>query len=113
VLQFRRIVAICGTVLLAGCFMAQKVPIDQGNLLEQAAVEQLRLGMSKNQVRFLIGAPILKEPFNQTEWNYVYRPRSNDDKFEQRTLILRFKDDVLTGIEGDLAAPTTTDNDPD
>ena len=46
--------------------------VQQGNFIEQEKVEQVEIGMTKNQIRFLMGTPMIDDPFNENRWDYVY-----------------------------------------
>ena len=46
--------------------------VQQGNFIEQEKVEQIEIGMTKNQIRFLMGTPMIDDPFNENRWDYVY-----------------------------------------
>ena len=46
--------------------------VQQGNFIEQEKVEQIEIGMTKNQIRFLLGTPMIDDPFNENRWDYVY-----------------------------------------
>lgn len=66
-------------VLLAGCTTAQgftlrpyRMNIQQGNYLEAKDVDQIEVGMTQSQVRFLIGTPMVADPFNKARWDYVF-----------------------------------------
>lgn len=67
--------AILGAWLVAGCggFSAYRIDIQQGNVVSQDAVAQLRPGMTRDQVRFLLGTPLLQDVFHSDRWDYVYR----------------------------------------
>ena len=54
----------------SGCVF--RASISQGNLVEQEDLDQLAVGMTKNQVRFLLGTPMLSDPFHANRWDYVY-----------------------------------------
>ncbi len=84
--------------ILTGCY---SIPVNQGNRIEQTAVNRLKTGMTREQVRYLLGAPVLQDPFDQSRWSYVYRYKTRDGEYLQRTIILRFKDDGLVQITGD------------
>jgi outer membrane protein assembly factor BamE len=84
--------------LLTGCY---NIPINQGNRIEQTAVDRLKTGMTREQVRYLLGAPVLQDPFDQSRWNYVYRYKTKTGDYMQRTIILNFKGDTLAQITGD------------
>ncbi len=83
-----------------------RIPIRQGNLVTQQMVNGLKLGMSKQQVSYLLGTPSIQDIFNEERWDYLYtfRPgsRTSDTKLEQQRLALHFENDQLHKIEGDL-----------
>jgi outer membrane protein assembly factor BamE len=82
-----------------------RIDIQQGNVISQELVNQLRLGMNKRQVQFILGAPLLIDPFHAERWDYVYRynPGSDgkSDSSDQRVTLL-FEDDRVTSITGTL-----------
>lgn len=88
---------------ISGCY---QMPINQGNQLEQTAVKRLKTGMTREQVRYLMGAPILQDPFDQSRWNYISRYKTKTGEYKEHRLILRFEDDVLTQIIGGDDLPT-------
>ncbi len=57
-------------VLASGC--VYRINIQQGNFLDQAAVEQVKPGMTRSQVRYLLGTPMVADPFNKERWDYIY-----------------------------------------
>jgi len=58
------------SVLLGGC--VYRMPIQQGNYIDGAAVRQLKVGMTRSQVRYLLGTPMIKDPFDVDRWDFVY-----------------------------------------
>jgi len=96
------------TLLLAGCSWLNHIPfvykpeIDQGNIIEQESVDQLRPGMTKTQVRFVMGTSMLIDIFHQDRWDYVYLSNRGGGKPAQTKLSLFFDDNRLVRIEGDL-----------
>ncbi|AVQ88305.1 MULTISPECIES: outer membrane protein assembly factor BamE [Gammaproteobacteria] len=82
------------TMLTAGCSTVEKVvyriDVDQGNYLEQKDVAQLRQGMNKDQVLYLLGTPLLNDPFGSDTWYYVFRQQKGHDAPTQQTLVLSF-----------------------
>ncbi|MBU2710602.1 outer membrane protein assembly factor BamE [Zooshikella harenae] len=78
-----------------------KIDIQQGNIITQDMVNQLRPGMTKQQVRFILGSPLLIDSFNQERWDYVYSFQPGGEGRSQETLSIFFKDDILTHFSGD------------
>lgn len=75
--------------------------IQQGNVISQEAINELRPGMAKRQVRYLLGTPILVDIFHQERWDYIYTLKPNADPLEQYRIALYFEGDKLNRIEGD------------
>lgn len=89
--------------VLGACGLIYKQNIQQGNALEDEDLEQLYIGMNKRQVLFVLGSPSIRDPFQPERWDYVqtYSRRGGDPV--QRTVTLRFENDLLTemiGVEG-------------
>ena len=82
-----------------------KLNIRQGNYIDQTMVDQLQIGMSKRQVQFLMGTPLISDPFHEQRWDYFYsfRPRGGEETI-RRHLILYFEGETLSRIEGELSA---------
>lgn len=93
------------TLPLAGCGLVYKVDIPQGNYIEAKQVDQLRRGMSQEQVRFLLGNPMSLDSFNHERWVYLYYFKPGRGKVEQKQLILEFSNDALMTVGGDYQAP--------
>ena len=98
-------------VLLAGCQQVGKLPfvyrldIQQGNVLTEHMLARLQKGMSKKQVRFILGTPLLADTFDDERWDYFYSFRKGGGKGVQRRISLYFENDALDRIEGDVTAP--------
>ena len=87
--------------MLAAC--VYRIDIQQGNLLEQDAVDQVEVGMSRSAVQFLLGTPMVADSFHQQRWDYPYylrRGRSRD--VQRRWLVVYFEGDRVVRLERDL-----------
>jgi outer membrane protein assembly factor BamE len=82
-----------------------KPEIQQGNYVSQELVSQVKPGMSREQVRFLLGTPLLVDIFHADRWDYVYWREATDGKREQRRVALFFADGKLARMEGDVVSP--------
>lgn len=91
-------VAMISAIFLPGCY---RIPINQGNRLEQTALDRLQIGMTREQVRYVMGTPVLQEPFDQSRWNYVLRYKTKTGEYKEHTVILHFNGDTLSQITGD------------
>lgn len=86
----------CGSGLLS----VHKVDVQQGNKIDNAQVEQLREGMTRRQVRFLLGEPVHRDPFQgERRWDYVYYVKPGDQAATQQRLTVHFEGDILTRID--------------
>lgn len=83
-----------------------RIDIQQGNVLTQEMVDKLESGMTKNQVRFVLGSPPLVDVFHQERWDYIYSVQPGGDDREQRRITLFFEDDQLARMEGDITPAT-------
>lgn len=93
--------------LLTGCGSVEKLPfvhridVQQGNVITQEMIDQLKPGMTKRQVRFTLGSPMIVDVFHQDRWDYVYRMAPGKGEIEQKRVSLYFKNDALTQVAGD------------
>lgn len=103
-----RIVLPCiATLVFTGCSI-HKPDIQQGNVLESEKIEKLTLGMDRNQVRFLMGTPLINDVFHHTRWDYVYRFEVVDQTVETGRVTVIFENDVVAKIE---KIPLTVESD--
>lgn len=93
------------TFLLASCsaLTPYKVDVQQGNAITQEMVAKLKPGMSKSQVRFILGTPLLTDVFHADRWDYVFVDERAGKVKERRRVAVLFKGDVLMRVEGDVA----------
>ena len=103
----------CGFVGFPGVY---KINIEQGNIVTQEMVDQLKPGMSRRQVRFILGTPLLEDSFNQSRWDYTYIIRNGPEILAEQQLTVYFEGDSLTRFTGNLTPgpgpEETTDNEP-
>ena len=77
----------CGSINFPS---VHKIGIQQGNILDQKMIDQLFIGMTKNQVKYVLGTPIINDTFTSNRWDYAYRYVSPSGKIEQKNLTLVF-----------------------
>jgi len=88
-------------VTLSGCVYRMDIP--QGNRIDPALVEQLEIGMSRNQVEFLLGTPSIVDLQHPDQWYYVFYLKTGDDgNIQKSVMTLTFTDDLLSVIDGNL-----------
>jgi len=94
-------------LLVAGCniLTPYKMDIQQGNVVTQDMIARLEPGMTRNQVRFTLGTPLVVDPFRGDRWDYVFLYAKQGTVTEQRRIVVVFKNDRLARIEGDAAPP--------
>ena len=107
------LLAALALALAGGCSVPRipgitpyKMDIQQGKYVSQEMVSQLRPGMSKEQVRFLLGTPLLTDIFHGERWDYVYWREDAAGKREQRKLAVFFDDGKLARLDGDVVSAT-------
>lgn len=97
----RVLIGLCACLFLgAGCNIIYKQNIQQGNALEQDDLDQLELGMTKNQVSFLLGTPAIHDPFHHDRWDYISTFSRRGGEPVRRLVTLDFENDRLTAMTG-------------
>ena len=103
--MYRLVLVALIALVTAGCGLLYKQPIYQGNLIEKSAVEQLQVGMDKQQVMTLLGSPSIADPFHHQRWDYTSTQRTNRrGHTEVKNMTLWFENDKLSKWEGDYFA---------
>ncbi len=91
---------IVAVTLLSGC--VYRAAISQGNLIKQDDLDQVEIGMTRNQVRFLLGTPMVDDPFHAERWDYVYFLKiGRQDAGFKRWVSIFFDDDKVVEIRKD------------
>ncbi|BDY03821.1 hypothetical protein F0521_08620 [Ferrimonas sp. YFM] len=91
---------------LSGCSvfdsLVYKIDIPQGNFIEQSQVEKLRVAMTREQVEFILGRPVLRDSFADNTWYYVYQFKSGrTNEITRKELIIKFEQDKVASVSGD------------
>lgn len=98
-----KIFALLTCLLLAGCSylppILYKIDVQQGNVVTEEMVEKLKPGMTKSQVLFVLGSPLIIDAFRDNRWDYVYLFREKGELIEQKRLTIYFENDTLVNIE--------------
>tara|TARA_R110002072_G_scaffold150253_1_gene298524 strand:- start:8868 stop:9308 length:441 start_codon:yes stop_codon:yes gene_type:complete len=81
-----------------------RINIEQGNIVTQDMADQLKPGMNRRQVRFILGTPLAEDTFDQDRWDYIFVIRNGNKVLDQSRLTVEFEGDALVSISGDLAA---------
>jgi outer membrane protein assembly factor BamE len=104
--RYRRLLLV-PALLLAAC--VYRIDIQQGNLLDEDAIDQVEVGMSRSAVQFLLGTPMVADAFHRERWDYPYylrRGRSRD--IDRRWLVVYFEGDEVVALERDLTMEPIT-----
>ena len=91
-------IAGCSTFRFPG---VHRINVQQGNVISQEMVDKLKPGMTKSQVRFILGNPVLDDPLDREQWDFMYTIQIAGGDTLRRSLILHFLEERLSYIEGD------------
>ena len=103
---------LVGLFALAGCSFpgVYKVDIQQGNVVTQDMIDQLRPGMTRSQVRFIMGNPLITDTFHPNRWDYLYSIQPGGGQRRQERVSLVFNaNDQLAGLAGDFKPGVSRD----
>ncbi len=93
----------CSTLEFPGVY---RLPIDQGNIITQEMVDKLEIGMSRSQVEYVMGSPLIRDSFNPNRWDYVYTLNKDGKPSERHQLSAFFDGDTLVRIVTDVKPST-------
>lgn len=85
-------------IVSSGC--VYRVSISQGNIVEEEDLDQVEVGMTRNQVRFLLGTPMVDDPFRKNRWDYVYYVKiGRNDATAKRWVTILFDGETVSEIQ--------------
>ncbi len=97
------------SILTASLFLTacdpHRIDVQQGNKVTPDNFSKLKKGMSRNQVVFVLGSPLLKDPFHQDRWDYIYYLKPGNKDIKQSRLTLYFDADTLIRIDDSAYTP--------
>lgn len=88
----------CSSIKFPGVY---RIAVQQGNYIEEEMVDQLETGMTKRQVKFILGTPMVEDTFNQDRWDYYYSVKRGDKVLHNNHFTVYFENNVLAKWEGD------------
>lgn len=105
-IHVQRLFLVTSLLLLAGCQYFQfpgvyKIDIQQGNIITQEMIDQLKPGMTKRQVRYVMGTPLIEDTFNPNRWDYYYSMAPGKAEAVKERVSIFFEGDHLTHFQGD------------
>ena len=100
----------CNGIGFPGVYL---INIDQGNIVDADMIEDLKPDMTRRQVRFLLGTPIVKDTFNNDRWDYIRLVRRGNDTVFRSRLTVVFEGDLLVDVEGDYVSENWPEPDTD
>ncbi len=93
--------------LLAGCGSwgfpgVYRINVEQGNIVTQEMIDQLKPGMTRRQVRYILGTPLVEDPFHSARWEYLYMLRNGNETLREQRLTVYFEGDKLSHFTSSL-----------
>lgn len=103
---------LVGLFALAGCSFpgVYKIDIQQGNVVTQDMIDQLKPGMTRRQVRFIMGNPLITDTFHAKRWDYLYSIQPGGrQRYQERVSLMFDGNDQLIGLAGDFMPGVSRD----
>ena len=89
---------LAAVLLLGACIF--RIDIQQGNLLEESVIDQVAVGMTRSQVQFLLGSPMVADSFHENRWDYTYYfKQGRSQEVERRWFIVYFEADRVVNLD--------------
>ena len=79
-----------------------KLDVQQGNSITAEMLMGLKPGMTRAQVKYVLGTPLIQDSFHENRWDYIYKMIKDDRLIEERHVVVRFADDELVDVKGDI-----------
>ena len=103
---FRLLITLVALLSLTSCSSFQfpwvyKLTIQQGNIVSQEMIDKLKPGMTRAQIQFVLGSPVLEDSFQPDRWNYIYTIAYTNQEPVKQELIIVFENNRLVRFEGD------------
>jgi len=109
--MLRALIVLSVSLILSSCAgdpfwlpQAHRVTIQQGNLLSERQLDEIKVGMDQNAVRNLLGSPIADTPFHDNRWDYLYTRAPAGSAVEAKRLIILFENNAVASIDSNAEA---------
>lgn len=105
---FRLLIIVVAATLLGACGGGfgfpgvYRINVEQGNIVNEEMIAQLKPGMSRRQVRFILGTPLIEDTFHADRWDYRYTLRNGNKSIRENRVSVIFEGDELLTVEGDI-----------
>jgi len=101
--MFLKIFTLLALLQFTGCslvpYILYKIDVQQGNVVTQDMIEKLKPGMTKSQVRFVLGTPLIVDVFRDDRWDYAYMDQEKGELVSQKRLTIFFENERLAHFE--------------
>jgi outer membrane protein assembly factor BamE len=103
-MQFKIFTVLLSFLFISACSIPKvyKLTVQQGNIVTQDMVDELKVGMTKRQVAYVMGTPLIRSPYQQERWDYLYTLERRDKVVKKYQVTLFFKDELYTRLEGEV-----------
>ena len=108
--KFKLISVLVVIITISGC--VYRPDLQQGNLLNIENIDRVQIDMTKSQIKYLLGGPVIGTPYKENRWDYIYyyQPRmgpESDESTQRYWLVIFFEDDRVVRIEKDVISKPT------
>jgi len=79
-----------------------RIDIQQGNVVTQDMIAQLKIGMNKKKIRYVMGTPVIRDTFHSDRWDYLFTEQLPGEPMQRRRITLFFENKLLSRVEGDI-----------
>lgn len=98
------LLTVLSALMLTGCShykfpWVYRINVEQGNIVDEEKLAQLKVGMTQKQVRYLLGSPLIQDTFNPSRWDYFYSYRTGKGQYDRSRITLQFDGDQLASID--------------
>ncbi len=103
-MQFRILTILLSFIFISACSIPKvyKLTVQQGNIVTQDMLDELKVGMTKRQVAYVMGTPLIRSPYQQERWDYIYTLERRDKVVKDYQVTVFFKDEIYTHFEGEV-----------
>lgn len=103
-MKFRILTILLGFIFISACSVPEvyKLTVQQGNIVTQDMLDKLETGMNQRQVAYIMGTPLIKSPYQENRWDYIYTLERRDEVVKSYQVTVFFSDKVYTHYEGEV-----------